>query len=65
MAILAEYIDLEEEEKQSLADLAQLGERQTEVTIQSYSLSEGPVFDPQSSHIFLLYKLGFAISQLS
>ena len=35
------------------ADLAQLGERQTEEFKTSVKLSGGPVFDPQNSHLFL------------
>ena len=35
------------------ADLAQLGERQTEEIKTSVKLSGGPVFDPQNSHQFL------------
>ena len=37
------------------ADLAQLGERQTEEFKTSVKLSGGPVFDPQNSHLFLFF----------
>ena len=53
MAVLCQMLKWKVKQKHSKATLAQLGERQTEVS--SVNSSEGLVFDPQKSQNFFFF----------
>ena len=57
MAVLCQMLKWKVKQKHSKATLAQLGERQTEVS--SVNSSEGLVFDPQKSQNFFFFLFFF------